>query len=88
MTISQREAQRLRKQVTKQQRRISDLEWKVRQLRRGEVDGVEIFELKEAGGSLAWVLQTAQRLGHITVARQRGNSVSFRALPLVGEEVV
>jgi hypothetical protein len=86
--ISQREAHRLSQRVTAQVARIGQLENQVRWLRRADPsDGTEIYELKEAGGSLAWSLQTAQRLGHIVIARQRGDSVSFRALPLPSEPV-
>lgn len=82
--ISQREARRLRLQVRSQSNSIADLERIIRLYRfsghGGE--GVQIYDLEGANNSLLWALQTAQALDHTVVARQNGNKVTFRALPL------
>jgi len=87
--ISQREAHRLRKQVATQANRITDFEWMVRRIRRGNMgEGVEVYEDKTPNSSLAWVLQTAQTLGHLVVVRQNSSIVTYKALPLPSEDVL
>lgn len=84
--ISQREASRLRKQVRTQADKIRELEWKLREYRRLDPsEGKQIFEQELVGGNLVWAIQTAQTLGHVVIARQRGNSIQYRALPLPAE---
>jgi len=86
--ISQREAHRLRQQVKAQADRIQQLEWVVRRWRVSRIaEGTEIFEVNESGASLNWALRTASLLGHVVVCRQRGNSVSYLALPLPEEKM-
>jgi hypothetical protein len=87
--ISQREAHRLRKQVRAQAQTISSYECMVLRIRRGNLgEGIEIYREEATLSSLAWTIVTAQKLGHLVVARyETSNTVSYRALPLPSEDV-
>jgi hypothetical protein len=87
--ISQREAHRLLKQVRKQAQTITSFEWLIRRIRRGgSEESIEIYKDGSVGSSLAWTIHTAQKLGHLVVARHTGaNEISYRALPLPSEDI-
>jgi hypothetical protein len=83
MKISQREAQRLRRQVKEQSRKITDLEWDIKRWRLSNSlpEGHEIYTYEAAPFTLQWAISTAQKLEHTVIARFYNGNIIFKALP-------
>ena len=83
MKISQREAQRLRRQVKEQSIKINGLEWDIRRWRSLNFlpEGREIFRQSNSENGLQWAISTAQKLEHTVVSRFYNGDIIFSALP-------
>jgi hypothetical protein len=81
--ISQAEARRLKAENKKLSQKVRDLQYSIRSWRdyMSLPEGEEIAKDETSGGSLAWALATAQKLGHTVIARWRSDRISYIALP-------